>query len=317
MNKTTPLLAASLSLGLLACIPPNDDADPGIRRALPRAEDVEIRLPENAQKPSEAKAVGDLAAWYVVTREITRNLNGGTAWVLIVVHTVVQFPPTTVEGNTYTWGPWSGALDPAQYRLVVTDLENGSYGWTLDGDSKIDTAENNFETIISGTAWPGEVEGQGHGDFTIDFDAAERVNPVDNDAQGVVGIAYDLVARHLDMTIASTEDRDGVPTPVNYDYSYTEAADGGGDMVFQAHADTEDEGGLAEDAVVRSRWLASGDGRADVRLSSGDLLDLSVTASQCWDDHFGEVYYSDSAGFVPPSGAETDCAFATSDLPPL
>ena len=311
MNKTTPLLAASMSLGLglVACVPPNDDADPGIRRAIPRAEDVEIKLPSE-------KAVGDLAAWYVVTREITRNLNGGTAWVLIVVHTIVQFPPTSVDGNTYTWGPWSGALDPAQYRLVVSDLENGSYGWTLDGDSKLDATES-FETVISGTAWPGEIEGQGHGDFTIDFDAAERVNPVDNDAQGVVGIAYDLVARHLDMSIATTEDRNGVPTPVNYDYAYTEAADGGGDMIFQSHGDTDDEGTAAEDAVVRSRWLASGDGRADVRLSSGDLADLSVTASQCWDDHFGEVYYSDSASFVPTSGAESDCAFASADLPPL
>src|SRR5262245_39920954 len=98
-------LAASLSLGLLACVPPNDDADPGIRRALPRAEDVQIKLPGNAAIAGD-KVVGDLATWYVVTRDITRDLNGGTAWVLILVHTIVQFPPTTVDGDTYTWGPW-------------------------------------------------------------------------------------------------------------------------------------------------------------------------------------------------------------------
>jgi hypothetical protein len=306
-------LLASLSVGLIACVPQDDPAD-GLRAALPRAEDVQIKLPESSSaKPDHANAVGDLAAWYVVTREVTRTLNGGTAWVLILVHTIVQYPPTTVDGDTYTWGPWTGdALDPASYRLVVTALGDGSYQWSLDGDSRQTTAED-FETVISGHAVPGEVEGRGHGDFAIDFDAAERVNPIDNDARGFVAIVYDLAAGHLDMAIDGVDD-DGV-TPVHADYAYQVEADGGGNMTFAVHEDTDDDGVAAEDAVVRSRWLGTGDGRADVRLSGGDLDATQVTASQCWDSTFGEVFYSDSASFLPASGSEADCAFDAADLP--
>lgn len=306
-QHTSTLFAASLSLSLLACIPPNDDADPAIRGAIPRAEDVKVQLPENAAKPG-ANVVGELAAWYGVTRTITRDLNGGTAWVLILVHTIVQFPPTKVEDNVYTWGPWDGdALDPARYTLTVVDTGAG-YDWAFNGENK---NSGHSEDVITGTAHPGDVEFHGHGDFTIDFDAAERVNPIDNDAEGVVAIVYDLTdgTPHLDMAISNST--------ASADYSYDADADGGGNMTFAAHGDTEDEGALAEDAVVRSRWLSTGAGRADVRLSGGDLGSAQVTASQCWDATFGETYYSDSAGFVPPSGAESECAFATADLPPL
>jgi hypothetical protein len=315
--RFAPTLAAfslSLAAASTGCIPPNDDPHP-VSRALPRAQDVEIKLPESASAKPGNNALGELAPWYVVTRQVTRDLNGGTAWVLIVVHTVVQFPPTTVEGDTYTWGPWDGsALDPARYRLVVTELADGTYDWSLDGQSKTEPGAD-FEIVISGNAVPGATDGTGTGDFTIDFDAAERVNPVDNDARGVVTINYDLAQRHLDMAISTVEVRDGGEVPVDYDYSYTEAEDRAGDMVFAVHADTDDEGTLAEDAVIRSRWLSTGAGRADVRLSSGDLADAVVTASECWDSSFGRVYYSDSASFLPTEGLEADCAYTTSSQP--
>jgi len=314
MRNAVSLFAATLSLGLVACIPPNDDPHP-VSRALPTAEDVRIDLPENSSAKGISEALGELSPWYVVTRQVTRDLNGGTAWVLIVVHTIVQFPATTIEGDTYTWGPWSDALDPAEYRLVVTELSNGSYDWSLDGRSKTDPGAD-FEGVIAGNALPGEVEGTGHGEFTIDFDAAERVNPIDNDGRGVVGISYDLAARHLDMAIATTEDRGGTQVPVNYDYAYDESEDGSGDMIFAIHGDTDDEGTAAEDAVIRSRWLADGTGRADARVAGGDLGDLSVTASECWDSSFAVVYYQDSASWLPTEGDVSSCAFADVDLPP-
>lgn len=309
----TASFIASLSLALVACVPANDDPHP-VARVLPTAADVRIDLPDDASAKGTSEALGELSPWYVVTRQVTRDLNGGTAWVLIVVHTIVQFPATTVDGDTYTWGPWSDALDPAEYRLVVTALDNGSYDWSLDGRSKL-VDGSTFEVIISGNARPGETEHTGTGDFTIDFDAAERVNPVDNDARGVVAIAYDLAARHLGMSISTVEVRDGVEVPVDYEYTYDESADGSGNMAFAAHGDTDDAGTAAEDALIRSRWLATGAGRADVRLSGGDLGDLTVTGSECWDTTFSVVYYSDSANFLPTEGDEAACAFVGADLP--
>ena len=85
-------------------------------------------------------------------------------------------------------------------------------------------------------------------------------------------------------------------------------------MVFDVNVNV---GGTAllETLTLRSRWLTTGDGRADARVAGGDLGQLQVTASECWNAMFGRVYYKDSNNFAPAEGAESACAFATQDLP--
>jgi hypothetical protein len=302
-----PALAAAT---LVACIQPKDDPHP-VARALPTAEQVQVKLPDR-----QPRTLGEIAPWYMVTRDVTRTLNGGTAWVLILVHTIVQFPPTSAQGDTYTWGPWSDALDPAEYKLEVTELVDGSYDWALSGRSKTDPGAS-FEVVIAGNAVPSEPEGRGHGDFTIDFDAGARVNPIDsNGERGVVTINYDLTARHLDLAISTVEDRGGVQTPVDYDYSYDEAADRSGNMVFAVYADTEDEGPNAENVTLRSRWQADGAGRSDIEAENGDLGVDFATASQCWNTNFRTVYSEFVfAGQTASEGAESDCVYATASMP--
>ncbi|HVK74899.1 MAG TPA: hypothetical protein VM734_16335 [Kofleriaceae bacterium] len=300
------VVAGALGLSLVACVP-QDDGPRGIAKALPRAEHVKINLPERSAA-GQANAVGDIADWYVATRDVTRGLNGGTAYVLILVHTIVLFPPTSVDGDTYVWGPHHDALDPAEWRLTVTELADGTYDWKLDGHS-LTTPTDPWETLVGGNA-----HGDGTGDFTLDFDAAERVNPIDNDGQGVIGVEYDVAARTLAMTIDTVADQGAGPVPVQFDYAYREASDGAGDMVFSVFADTADPGTLPEEATLRSRWLPTGAGRADLRLRNGDLQ-AEVTASECWSAQFRRVYYADSASWLPTEGAVGDCAFADQDLP--
>ena len=88
------LVAAACTLSLVACVQ-QDEAPQDIDHALPTADQVSIKLPD-----SKTRAVGQLANWYVATRDVTRTFNGGTAWVLVLVHTIVQFPVTTVNGDT-------------------------------------------------------------------------------------------------------------------------------------------------------------------------------------------------------------------------
>jgi hypothetical protein len=299
----------ALSATLIGCVQPNDDVHP-VAKALPTAEDVRIKLPEG----SEAKALGQIAPYYVSTRNVTRTLNGATGWVLVLVHTIVQYPPTSVQGNTFTWGPFSDALDPAEHKLIVVDLGDGSYDWHLDGRNKSEPGSE-FEAVLEGNAVPSDPEGTGHGVFTLDFDAAERVNPIDNDARGVLSVAYDLDARTVDITAVTAEERDGQTVPVSYDYAYRESVDGAGDMVFSSHGDSDDAGTLAEDVVLRSRWLSDGSGRGDARISGGDLGAIEVTASECWNRNFRRVYYTDSVNLAPTEGEVSACAFADQDLP--
>ncbi|MGE0548617.1 MAG: hypothetical protein AB7O24_16940 [Kofleriaceae bacterium] len=304
---TKSLLTAVCASSLVACIK-QDDPPEDLQRAIPTADQVRIKLPTGT-----ARSLGELAEWYVATRNVTMTFNGGTAWVLVLIHTIVQFPVTSVDGDTYTWGPWSDALDPAEYKLDVRALGDGTYAYQLSGRSKT-IAGSDFEVVIDGFADPRPGDLQGNGHFLLDFDAGKRVNPIDSDpdSRGQVDVNYDLLARHLDLHIMSTDD---TGKPVTADYAYNESAGGGGDMVFNIEGDA---GGtpLLEQITLRSRWEATGVGRADGRLAGGDLAD-GATASECWNETFARVYYEDSASFAPTEGNIADCAFPTQDLPPL
>ena len=303
-NTLLALVAAS---SLVGCIQ-QDSAPDDLQKAIPTSDQVRINLPDGGN----AKTVGQLADWYVATRNVTRMFNGGSAWVLVLVHTIVQYPVTTVSGDTYTWGPWHDALSPAEYKLDVTDNGDGTYDYALSGRSRTEAGAQ-FEKVIDGFADPRNGELQGNGHFTLDFEASRRVNPIDADAdaRGTMAATYDLQARHLDLAIASTND---AGEPVDADYAYNEAADGVGDMVFSFN---ENAGGTAaqEQVVLRSRWQSTGAGRSDARLSGGDLTTAAI-ASECWSDTFKRTYYTDNASFAPTEGDVANCAFATADLPP-
>jgi hypothetical protein len=166
--------------------------------------------------------------------------------------------------------------------------------------------------VIDGTADPRPGDDKGSGEFTVDFDASKRVNPIDSgDAKGSIDVHYDLTKRHLDLTVMST---DANNQPALADYAYNETADGGGDMTFDVSVNA---GGTAllETLTLRSRWLNTGAGRADARIAGGDLGTIQVTASECWGTTFSRVFYKDSNNFAPAQGSESACAFATQDLP--
>jgi hypothetical protein len=265
------LLAASATLSLVACVQ-QDAAPKEIDRALPTSDQVSIKLRDSSTASArtlsgEQDAVGQLANWYVATRDVTRTFNDGSVWVLTLIHAIVQTPATTVNGDTFTWGPGSKPLDPADYRLDVRALADGTYSYKLSGRSKTQ-ANAQFEVVIDGTADSRAGDDKGTGEFTIDFDAGKRINPIDSsDAKGLVDVTYDLAKHHLDLTIMST---DALGHPVNADYAYNEAADGAGDMTFDVSGDAGG-GPKLETITLRSRWLANGAGRADARIAGGDL----------------------------------------------
>ncbi len=313
MNYKT-LLTQALAFSTLAlgCAKEPGDA---ISDALPTAEQVRVNLPD--QGGAQQAALGELSEYYALTRGITREFNAGAGFVLLLVHTIVQYPATTVNGNTYTWGPGSDPLDPADYQLIVVDNLDGTYDWHLDGRSK-QTPEAGFLTIVSGHAVEGADPHRGSGDFTYDLDAAREVNPIDNaDDQGRVTVVYDLENR--DGTSASLEmhiegvDEQGADFVA--DYHYAEMADRSGDFQFSLPTDVNEDGSAKEDVILRSRWLADGSGRGDARITGGDLGADVVEASQCWDTTFATVFYTDTHDIIPTEGEESACSFTDRDLP--
>ena len=296
---TTKLLAtAALSMSLFACVK-QEEAPSDLKSALPTHEQVRINLPDGT-----TRTVGQLADYYVITRNVTRTFNGSSAWVLILLHTIVQYPVTSVDGNVYTWGPWSDALDPAEYKLDVTDNGDGTYDYELSGKSK--TAANSaFEVVISGHADPRPGELQGNGIFNIDFDAGRRVNPIDaGDDHGEVTVSYDLAKRHLDLDIIGVDD---AGKPITAEYAYDETKDGAGKMSFGAKGDAGG-GSQLESFQIVSNWASTGMGRSDAMATGGDIqATVSVSLTECWDTNFKRTFYSDSQNFAPAEGSAASC----------
>lgn len=300
----TLLLSSLFALSATGCLQ-QDQRPEGLEQALPTAEQLSIKLPEG-----QTRAVGQLAEYYTHTRNITRTLNGSSAWVLILIHSIVQYPVTTVDGNVYTWGPWGDGLDPAEYKLVVTAKDDGSFEYQLAGRPRNTTGS--FETVISGTAIPGATETTGKGQLLLDFDASERVNPIDNDGNGQLTIEYDFAQRTLELDAVSVDNG----RPVTAHYAYTDTADGAGNMVFGLRGDAGGGAGL-ESLTLRSRWQAGGAGRGDARVTGGDVGQNEITASECWNNQFRRTYFIAESGMLGGSeGAASDCVFANVDLPP-
>ena len=88
-------------------------------------------------------------------------------------------------------------------------------------------------------------------------------------------------------------------------------------MTFAVQASMDANAAVQEDFVVRSRWLPTGAGRSDARLSGGDLGSAQGIASECWDTSFDEVFYTDNVNYLPTEGSAASCAFTDVDLPPV
>ena len=94
--------------------------------------------------------LGEQADSYTLTRAVTGIVNGATGAVLVLVKTIVSYPPTSVHGDTAVWGPHSEPLDKNAWRLTVTRVEKHVFSWALDGKPKA-ADDSAFVTILSGT----------------------------------------------------------------------------------------------------------------------------------------------------------------------
>jgi hypothetical protein len=311
-RASLPVTLSALSLSLVAvsgCKPQGNVEE--IRQSLPTASAVQVKV------PGGGRALGETATFYSFTRGVSVDLNGGAAWTLILVRTIVSFPVTSIDGDTYIWGPWHDALSPSEYRLTVVQTAAGDYDWSLEGRRVADGAGAPFESVIAGTATPGQPL-RGSGAFTIDFDTAEKLDPAGNDGQGVIDVSYDLERDPAEIVMDFTHDalnEQGVLAEVTAHYEYREARDGSGDFVFAIHSDLDENGSAWEQAEVRSRWLATGAGRSDVHISSGDLGGQVLEGSECWDTSFARVFWTDSLNWNPTEGDASACAFAQAAMP--
>jgi hypothetical protein len=306
MKKRSILAAALIPVLATGCLPKESgDSVEEARNALPTSDTLKVEVPGAAQKGLEK--VGDVALSYLLTRTVAFTLNGGAAVVLGVIKAITEYPVTSIEGDTYIWGPWHEALKPGEYRLTVHRTDDGDFAWALEGRQK-GTADA-FKALVSGTAVPG-LPHRGSGSFMMDCDTARAIDPF-GACEGTLAVTYDLERRPYTITMDAEK---LAPTPgggqanQTFHYAYSEDQDGAGSLLFSQFADTDDPGSAWETVQYTSRWKATGAGRTDIRASGGDLAAL-VTATECWSASYLRTYYADSAGWLPTEGSSTSCPF--------
>jgi hypothetical protein len=322
---TRIVACCSLALAATACHP-FDKAGSEFATGVPRQDTVAMSVPGSSAKAltieeSSRALEGQTADWYLVTRGVSATVNGAALAVGALVHLVTDYPATTVTRDSAVWGPWQGPLDPVEWRVTIARIAPHQYQYTFEGrDKHAPTAA--FVAVLSGTHTAGldalgnEMEGFGAGTFLLDWNARATLPAPDNNV-GTASYTYDHTGPGQVVKITAkfrqVKDDKQPAKLVDVDYAFVQnpGAEGSMDFLYNVPADASSAGGLGK---VRSRWLWSGAGRSDVKVTTTDST-LTYTLSECWDINYTSIYKSVPLSTLTTDnyGSEASCPFPTAE----
>jgi hypothetical protein len=306
MNK---LLLASLVLAVSAC---DLGAGAEYRNGVPTSDAVKMNVPGSAGQPLTGTGVtrqgleGDTAAFYTITRDVSVFVNGAGVNVLDLVRDITNYPATSTTDSSATWGPWTDALSPNTYKLVVTKNTDVDFSYVLSGKGKNDP-DSAYLTLLSGDHTTAG-KALGHGTFLLDMDAAAKLPEHDANSAGTAQYVYahdTLADVDIQAQFTGVIDHDTMQK-VNAEYHYISNDQTGGTLEFQFQGDVDKTTTALEDATLNSRWARNGAGRSDVKVKNGDVpAGTEATASECWDSNFASRYlvtsFDTTANYGDPS----------------
>lgn len=281
MKKLTALLTVAALAGCGKGLTADE-----VRQAMPAADDAKIGTPPGpaalTADSGAAAAAATPSVLFNTSLALAAAVNGGTLVILTVLEAVVSQPPTKCSGNSCTWGPGSGTFDVNVYELVVTEV-SGHYEYTLSAEPKSKPGSG-FVAFLQGKAYPSGKRHKGNGDFTIDFDAAARLDHPAGWTQtdfGTLAITYDnrtdvaVAATFLNGRNAENPGPDPAnPNRVNAAYDFKANASGGDLQVAYRTLPPD----ASKTANLHSRWTATGQGRGDLKV----IAVATFTLNECW-----------------------------------
>jgi hypothetical protein len=329
LRKTSLGMVVVASMSISAgCGLPDQEAADEYRNGVPRNETVKVVVPESATAGRALTLQGQTAELYQLTRAASNIVNGGAGLTLVLVKTIVGFPPTTVSADSATWGPWTGALEPVTWKLTVNRVAQGKYAYVLAGRARGDIT-GPFTPVLSGNHNPAvdgrgrPMEGFGEGDFVLDWDARRTLPMPDDDNVGRVTYHYarpdvaGAVVVNAEFRQVRDKDRPGQLVDLSYRYSSVNATGGSMEFVNTAPMTLAKPGSRL---AVKSRWTAAGAGRSDVRATGGDLpAGTTAQWNECWNGAtFASTYQAVSWDPSKNYGVEaTNCAFPSAEYSAL
>jgi hypothetical protein len=331
MKRSSVVFSVTAMLALGGCRLVDDEWG----GSTPTAENVVLAVPASGRSAltagdgtTRSALLGQQADSYTLTRAVTGIVNGATGVVLLLVKTIVSYPPTSVHGETAVWGPHSEPLDKNAWRLTVTRVEKHVFSWALDGKAKA-ADDSAFITILSGTHTRAvddhdrPIENYGSGTFVVDWDAAQTL-PDHDKAVGVATFTYSRVSpaavTTIDVDFKGIKDDPPSTELYNALYRYTATPGAGGELKYAAkrdyYPDPHPSNSALEDFTIHSRWQETGSGRTDYELTGGDVatapgIMAPVTVSECWDVSFLSTYRNLSYDPSMSWGDEASCSFTS------
>ena len=281
--------------------------------ALPSRQTLELTAPSTrapaALSERSGSLVGETASLYVLTRQMTAQVNGMVGGALDTLGDITRTPPAVVTPDSAVWGPFTEALSPVAARLLVTRVAPGAHRFVLELRPK-SGQDSDFAPFLEGASTGAAPGGPSQGSFALDLDLAHRLDPVATAAEGQVVAGWTVVpdGRQIQVHLGGVHVGSGPSTTA--DIVSVLGADGSGTLAFDALANLVGGPEALEAGKVGSRWNPSGAGRADVELHGGDAPD-GAQITECWNTSFERVFARGPApdGGVASEGDQTACAF--------
>jgi len=282
--------------------------------ALPSRQMLELTAP-SARAPAalserSASLVGETASLYVLTRQMTAQVNGVVGGALDTLGDITRTPPAAVSPDSAVWGPFTAPLSPVAARLLVTRVAPGAHRFVLELRPK-SGQDSEFEPFLQGASTGAAPGGPNQGSFALDLDLAHRLDPVATPAEGQVVAGWTVIPdrRQIQVHLGGVHVGSGPSTTA--DIVSALGSDGSGTLAFDADANLVGGPEALEAGKVGSRWNPSGAGRADVELHGGDAPD-GAQITECWDANFSRVFARGPSpdGGVASEGDATACAFS-------
>ncbi len=308
----TLLATSAVATGCSTDVEPEEEQVSALLQALPKKNELQIKLPgaeasDSEQGTAEQPLVGEQAEFYEITRDVASSVNSAAHHWLGIVEDITDNPPSAVSNTGAQWGPHTPALSLLTYKFVVTKDSQGDYGYALVAKVK-NQPDQSYLPVLEGTA-SGDPNVNG-GAMRLRFNNLHSLDPSRNQ-DGLVEFSYgsDGLAWKLNVNFNGFVDYEG-DGPIDALYHYRELADQSGDFAFLTHSDVQDNNSADEIWLMRTRWMAGGSGRSDVVIVGGDLGDITVNASECWDEMFKRTYWTVDPGYISPAeGSAASCVF--------
>ncbi len=277
--------------------------------------------------------------YYRLSQNMATLLNVSALQLLSVARVMVQLPATTRMGQSRTWGPYApGGADPLTYRLVVTQLGDAVFAYTLSARAPSTVAsESEFLTVLEGAVTQGTAIGSGKGRMTVHFDNRRKLSPQSCE-QGRIDFDFDSLGdpAQLDITLSQAGSQNPLNRKCKQDpprdgrFHAERSQTGGGSFGFDLRTDVhqgDSSRPLLETVLLHNRWNEDGSGRSDGKIADGevtsDLRNASfseryVTMSQCWNDAGKTVFQittPESLRLTATMGEASRCVPPTAELP--